>query len=54
MNAVQRRGGRATYVIIGAALAAGHHHPAFDFDEAALQHGVDLYTAIADRILTVP
>lgn len=54
MNAVQQRGGQATYVLIGANLAAGHHHPAFDFDESALVHGVELYAALADRILSVP
>ncbi len=53
MNAVQRRGGHATYVLIGSTLAAGHHHPEFDFDERSLPHGVDLYAAIADRILSV-
>ncbi len=53
MNAVQASGGQATYLLIGSALAAGHHHPTFDFDEAALLHGVELYAAITDRILTV-
>ena len=52
MNAVQARGGQATYLLIGAALAAGHHHPNFDFDESALPHGVALYAAIADRLLS--
>jgi aminobenzoyl-glutamate utilization protein A len=51
MNAVQARGGKATYLLIGTALAAGHHHPAFDIDEAALVHGVELYAAIASRLL---
>jgi aminobenzoyl-glutamate utilization protein A len=51
MNAVQARGGKATYLLIGSALAAGHHHPAFDFEEAALIHGVELYGAIARRLL---
>jgi aminobenzoyl-glutamate utilization protein A len=51
MNAVQSRGGQATYLLIGSALAAGHHHPAFDIDEAALLHGVELYAAIAKRLL---
>jgi aminobenzoyl-glutamate utilization protein A len=51
MSAVQARGGKATYVQIGSKLAAGHHHPTFDFDEASLLHGVELYAAIADRIL---
>jgi aminobenzoyl-glutamate utilization protein A len=52
MNAVQERGGQATYLLIGSALAAGHHEATFDFDEASLLHGVELYTAIADRILS--
>jgi aminobenzoyl-glutamate utilization protein A len=51
MNAVQARGGKATYLLIGSKLAAGHHHPAFDFDEASLLHAVELYAAIAKRIL---
>jgi aminobenzoyl-glutamate utilization protein A len=51
MNAVQARGGKATYLLIGSALAAGHHNPAFDFDERSLQHGVELYAAIASRLL---
>ena len=51
MAAVQARGGQATYVQIGTPLPAGHHHPCFDIDEAALIHGVELYAAIADRIL---
>jgi aminobenzoyl-glutamate utilization protein A len=51
MNAVQARGGKATYLLIGSALAAGHHHPSFDIDEAALLHGVELYAAIAERLL---
>ena len=51
MNAVQARGGQATYVMIGSALAAGHHHPAFDFEESALVHGVELYSEIASRLL---
>ena len=52
MNAVQARGGQATYLLIGSALAAGHHHPAFDFEESALLHGVELYAAIAKRLLS--
>lgn len=51
MNAVQQRGGKATYLLVGSKLAAGHHNPAFDFDEASLLHAVELYAAIADRLL---
>lgn len=51
MNAVQARGGKATYLLVGSPLAAGHHHPRFDFDEAALTHAVALHGAIATRLL---
>jgi aminobenzoyl-glutamate utilization protein A len=54
MNAVQARGGKATYLLIGSALAAGHHHPSFDFEESALLHGVELHAAIARRLLSRP
>ena len=52
MNAAQSRGGQATFLLIGATLPKGHHHPDFDFDEKALLHGVELYAAIANRILS--
>ena len=51
MEAVQTRGGTATYLQIGTALPAGHHHPRFDIEESALWHGVELYAAIAGRVL---
>lgn len=51
INAVQARGGSATYVLVGTPLAAGHHEPDFDFDEASLTHAVALHTGIADRLL---
>jgi aminobenzoyl-glutamate utilization protein A len=51
MRAVQQRGGQATYLLIGSALAAGHHHSAFDIDEAAIANGVQLYAALADHLL---
>jgi aminobenzoyl-glutamate utilization protein A len=47
MRRVQERGGLATYLVIGAALASGHHTPAFDFDEAALPLGVKLLGLLA-------
>lgn len=36
MKRVQERGGRATYIGIGANSPAGHHNGHFDFDEAAM------------------
>jgi aminobenzoyl-glutamate utilization protein A len=51
INAVQERGGSATYLLVGTPLAAGHHQSDFDFDEAALSHAVALHAGIADRLL---
>ncbi|MDZ5783489.1 amidohydrolase [Marinococcus luteus] len=34
INHVQRKGGKATYMLFGTELAAGHHHPSFDYEEA--------------------
>ncbi|PVZ84748.1 amidohydrolase [Serratia sp. S1B] len=41
---VQEKGGKAVYFVIGAALKAGHHEALFDFDEACLLSGVQLFT----------
>lgn len=39
MEAVRLSGGQATYALLGANLAGGHHSPRFDFDEAVLWPG---------------
>ena len=54
MDAVQARGGSATYLLVGTPLPAGHHHPRFDIDEAALLRAVALHTAIVREILATP
>jgi aminobenzoyl-glutamate utilization protein A len=51
MEAVQRRGGQATYLLVGSALPAGHHQPRFDVDDEALTIGAELLVGIADRLL---
>ncbi|MFB4162215.1 amidohydrolase [Geomicrobium sp. JSM 1781026] len=43
MTDVQNAGGEATYMIFGTPLAAGHHHPSFDYDERVLSTGVATY-----------
>ncbi len=43
---VQRQGGVGSYVLVGADNPAPHHNPAFDVDERALAHGVDLLEAL--------
>ncbi|EGL81754.1 amidohydrolase [Caldalkalibacillus thermarum TA2.A1] len=41
MRRVQERGGKATYMVFGTPLPAGHHHPCFDFDERVLMVAVE-------------
>jgi aminobenzoyl-glutamate utilization protein A len=48
---VQERGGKGTYMIIGADHPAPHHHPKFDIREEVLPHSVELLDRIARRIL---
>ncbi|WP_346775328.1 amidohydrolase [Bacillus sp. RO2] len=43
LNHVRERGGKATYFIFGTPLAAGHHHPLFDYDEKVLEVALDVY-----------
>ncbi|WP_317849244.1 amidohydrolase [Sutcliffiella horikoshii] len=43
LNHVRDRGGKATYFIFGTPLAAGHHHPLFDYDEKVLEVALDVY-----------
>lgn len=48
---VQERGGKAIYFILGADRTAGHHEAEFDFDEKQLLTGVNIYTALVQRLL---
>lgn len=43
---VQKNKGLATFMIFASPLAAGHHHPSFDFDEQAIGTAVSVYTSI--------
>ncbi len=54
MRRVQERGGLASYVVIGADLASGHHTRTFDFDEAALPIGVKVLGLLAWDLATRP
>ena len=51
MQRVQDRGGIAAYFLIGSDIAAVHHAHDFDIDEASLAHGVQLFTALAERVM---
>jgi len=50
INRVQETGGQATHLGIGASNVAGHHDPRFDFDEEALDIGVDVLTEAIQRL----
>jgi aminobenzoyl-glutamate utilization protein A len=51
MERVQRRGGDATYMIMGTTITAPHHHFAFDIDEEALPSAVTLLERVGRRAL---
>ena len=51
MERVQERGGQATYIMIGADLAAGHHDSHFNFDERALVYALKMLAASAASLL---
>jgi len=42
MDRVQKRGGKAAYVMVGTKIAAPHHNFRFDFDEEALAIGTEV------------
>ncbi|WP_207261437.1 amidohydrolase [Desulfovibrio sp. Huiquan2017] len=54
LGAVQARGGLGAYLLLGSDLAAGHHNPRFDFDEACLVPGVELFARCAMACLNLP
>lgn len=47
MRAVQERGGKAVYFVLGADIAAGHHNGYFDLDEEVLAYGSALFGELA-------
>lgn len=50
LEAVQKRGGQATYCIFGTDLAAGHHHECFDINEDTLLPAVEILFAAAKEL----
>lgn len=50
LEAVQKRGGQATYCIFGTDLAAGHHHECFDINEDSLLPAVEILFAAAKEL----
>src|SRR5699024_8386134 len=47
MDAVQKQGGKATYMLFGSPIPEGHHQSKFDFNEQALSIGVELLFRLA-------
>lgn len=54
MRRVQEQGGVAAYVIVGSALADGHHTPHFDIDESVLRIGIATLAGAALELLGTP
>ena len=50
MRALQDRGAKSGYMMIGTNLKAGHHNSKFDFDEECLVTGVDIYLRAAYKL----
>lgn len=50
MKRVQERGGKATYIMLGSHITAGHHNEYFDFDESALLKGVKLLSQVIEKL----
>ncbi|ADO49519.1 amidohydrolase [[Enterobacter] lignolyticus] len=48
---VQERGGKAIYFVLGATISAGHHEANFDFDEASLLPGVQVFTGCISALI---
>lgn len=46
MKRVHEQGGKASYLLFGTPLTAGHHQPEFDYDEKVLLIGVNVLTKL--------
>lgn len=53
MNRVQQRGGKATYVVLGSDIAAGHHNDYFDFDERSMLIGLKLLVGAVAEVVGI-
>lgn len=51
MERVQKNGGYASYIMVGANLSAGHHDSHFDFDEKALGYSTKILATVATSLL---
>ncbi len=53
MERVQEMGGRASFIVLGTELAAGHHQSYFDIDEEVMTTGVKLLGALAGKLTSM-
>ena len=53
IDRVQKQGGQAAYLVLGADMAAGHHACSFDFDEQILDKGLQLLASLFEQHLAV-
>lgn len=51
-DTVQKKGGKALYVLHGTPVGGGHHSETFDIDEEAIYNGADFYAALYDEIVS--
>lgn len=51
MSEIHRRGGQATYIMLGSDITAGHHNERFDFDERSLGIGTELLARLLVHFL---
>lgn len=53
IDRVQKQGGQAAYLVLGADLKAGHHACSFDFDEQILDKGLQLLASLFEQHLAL-
>jgi aminobenzoyl-glutamate utilization protein A len=51
MERVQKRGGKALFVMLGTPVYGGHHSSTFDLDERVIQNGAEFFAAMYDAVL---
>ncbi len=51
LTSVQKKGGKGTYVQLGADASAGHHHFCFDFNEKVIAQYCEFMARVACRLL---
>ncbi|HEX2988421.1 MAG TPA: amidohydrolase [Chloroflexota bacterium] len=50
MERVQKRGGKALFLLLGTPTFGGHHSTTFDIDETVIRNGAELFAALYERV----